>query len=71
MIEVRVQLGAFDMTIRDILELEEGKTYGWQLEPTAALSLYVGEEKIADAQLVSEEDNLFVKITNIFNETSI
>lgn len=65
MIEIRVNLGAFDMTIADLLELREGHTYQWQLEPDSLLSLYVGDEKIAHARLIADSDQMYVKIVDL------
>jgi len=71
MIEVRVRLGAFDMTIGDLLDLQQGKTYAWQVGSDAPLSLYVGEEKIAEAKLITEEEKVYVKITDIVDEPAV
>jgi flagellar motor switch/type III secretory pathway protein FliN len=65
MIEIRITLGSFEMTVADLLELQEGLLYRWQIEADTPLGLYVGDEKIAHARLISDSDEVYVKVLEV------
>ena len=65
MIEIRVNLGAFEMTLGELLDLREGQVYRWAISENQKLDLLVGEEKIAQAILVTENEDMFLQVVEV------
>lgn len=65
MIEVRVNLGVFDITLEQLIGLQEGQHFEFALTPGQYLDLYVGEEKIAEAKLITKSDSFYLEINKM------
>ena len=64
-VKVTVELGACQMPMRDVLQLNTGSVVQLDKIADAPVDLYVNQKKIALGEVVVVEDRLGIKITKV------
>lgn len=64
-VKVTVELGACQMPMRDVLQLNSGSVVQLDKIADAPVDLYVNQKKIALGEVVVVEDRLGIKITKV------
>jgi flagellar motor switch protein FliN/FliY len=64
-VKVTVELGACQMSMRDVLQLNSGSVVQLDKIADAPVDLYVNQKKIALGEVVVVEDRLGIKITKV------
>jgi len=65
-VKVTVELGACQMSMRDVLQLNSGSVVQLDKVAEAPVDLYVNQKRIAHGEVVVVEDRLGIKITKVF-----
>jgi flagellar motor switch protein FliN/FliY len=65
-VKVTVELGACQMSMRDVLQLNSGSVVQLDKIAEAPVDLYVNQKRIAHGEVVVFEDRLGIKITKVF-----
>ena len=65
-VKVTVELGACQMSMRDVLQLNSGSVVQLDKIAEAPVDLYVNQKRIAHGEVVVIEDRLGIKITKVF-----
>jgi len=65
-VKVTVELGACQMPMRDVLQLNSGSVVQLDKIAEAPVDLYVNQKRIAHGEVVVIEDRLGIKITKVF-----
>ena len=65
-VKVTVELGACQMSMRDVLQLNSGSIVQLDKIAEAPVDLYVNQKRIAHGEVVVIEDRLGIKITKVF-----
>lgn len=65
-VKVTVELGACQMSMRDVLQLNSGSVVQLDKIAEAPVDLYVNQKRIAHGEVVVVEDRLGIKITKVF-----
>lgn len=65
MIEVRVGLGTFEVSLEQLLNINAGEHFEFAIIPGQILDLYIGEDKIAEALLVKKSENYYLEISKM------
>lgn len=63
---LQVVVGAVQLSVRDILDLEAGMSCEVGLPENKLVNLYLGGECIADAELLMDEKNIKLKILSVY-----
>ena len=64
-VQVTVELGQTEMTLREILELSEGSIVELNRLAGELLDLKVGGQLVAQGEVVAVDDNYGLRITNV------
>ena len=64
-VKVTVELGACQMPMRDVLQLNSGSVVQLDKIADAPVDLYVNQKKIALGEVVVVEDRLGIRITKV------
>ena len=65
-VKVTVELGACQMPMRDVLQLNSGSVVQLDKIAEAPVDVYVNQKRIAHGEVVVIEDRLGIKITKVF-----
>jgi flagellar motor switch protein FliN/FliY len=65
-VKVTVELGACQMSMREVLQLSSGSVVQLDKIAEAPVDLYVNQKRIAHGEVVVVEDRLGIKITKVF-----
>ena len=65
-VKLTVELGACQMPMRDILELNSGSVVKLDKAAQAPVDLYVNQKRIARGEVVVVDDTYGIKITELF-----
>jgi flagellar motor switch protein FliN/FliY len=65
-VKIAVELGACQMPMRDVLQLNAGSVVQLDKVADAPVDLYVNNKRIAQGEVVVVEDRFGIKITEIF-----
>jgi flagellar motor switch protein FliN/FliY len=65
-VRITVELGACQMPMRDVLQLNAGSVVQLDKVADAPVDLYVNNKRIAQGEVVVVEDRFGIKITEIF-----
>ena len=65
-VRVTVELGACQMSMRDVLQLNSGSVVQLDKIAEAPVDLYVNQKRIAHGEVVVVEDRLGIKIIKVF-----
>jgi flagellar motor switch protein FliN/FliY len=64
-VQVTVELGACQMPMRDVLQLNSGSVVTLDKVAEAPVDLFVNHKRIAQGEVVVVEDRLGIKITKV------
>lgn len=64
-IGIQVEIGSLELSVQDLIDLSSGQTFEYEFDPMRPVTLCVGEEKIAQARFVQEDDRLLLQIVDV------
>ncbi|MFC1767515.1 flagellar motor switch protein FliN [Candidatus Margulisiibacteriota bacterium] len=65
-LQVTVELGTTDMTLKEILSLKEGSVIELNKLAGESLDLKVSDQLVAQGEVIVVDENYALKITNVF-----
>ena len=62
-----VRIGVLEITGQELLDLIPGRSFSFEFSPEKTLELCVGDEVVAHARLVQEDDTVFLEVISVVN----
>lgn len=65
MVEVRVSIGEFKVSLSELISIKAGQRFDFVVTEGQTLDLFVGDEKIAEALFVKQSGQNYLEITKL------